>query len=502
MKIDTKSRNFRIILFSVIGLAVLAAVIVLLMLTAPKDPDESDENVTTSDTADPALMLQPESLGNIKSIKVENSLGSFTVIRSVKENGDVNWDIEGLDDIDRSLLSSTAFDSLAKAVTDMTARSVIEENASDLAQYGLEKPSVKAEVIFENGSFNFLIGDTVTSWSANYLMVEGNPTVYSYYSYSLSSVINNDAMSFINTAVMPSFDQNNAPDIKKITVTRKDWDKPLILESMPELPEDSTSIQVFAYTFTSPYSVYLDLNDGSDFLNAINGLSAQKAAFVKPTDEQIKETGLDDPFCEVDQLAGDTIYRLYIGDAITQEVKDEETGITKKEITGYYGRSNMVPDVIFIFNSDDLIWASMQATDYMSELFLMPYIYDVDTLSYRDANCDFTVKIEGDNDESHFYIDGEEIDEKPLRGFYQYLVGCRGEEFYTEDAKGDFIAEFTYTYRDDREPSTVKLYSSDDRRVIIEINGSNVFKTKWNYQTRLLENAKAFLKGEEIIQNY
>ena len=64
------------------------------------------------------------------------------------------------------------------------------------------------------------------------------------------------------------------------------------------------------------------------------------------------------------------------------------------------------------------------------------------------------------------------------------------------------MAEYTFTYDDDREPNTISLYSSEDRTVIIAVDGKNIFKTKWNYETRLEENAKALLEGGEIIENY
>lgn len=502
MKINTKSKNFRIILFSVIGLLVLAGVVIILTLTAPKNGDEGEESETSVTTIDPALVLQPEDLGDIQRIEVENENGSYAVKKSTEQNGNVRWDIEGHEEIDRSLLTDSKFESLASSLTGMTARSLVEENASDLAQYGLDKPIAKATVTCRNGSYTLLVGSTVTSGSANYLMVDGNPNVYSYYSYSISSVIGGSAMSLINTQVMPSFNQSNAPDLKKITVTRKDWEKPLILEAMPPLPEDSTSIQVFTHTFTSPYSVYLDLTHGTDFINALNGLSASSAAYIDPSDEDMTAAGLDDPYCEVDMLAGDTIYRLYIGSAITEEVTDEVSGVTSTVTTGYYGKCSLVPNVIYIFSPDSLIWVSMEQTQYMSELFLMPYIYDLKTVSYRDTGCEFTMGIEGSNDSNAFYLDGREADGAKCRSFYQFLVGCKGEEFYTDEEKGELIASFTYTYRDGRDSSTVSLYASDDRRVIININGDNVFKTKWNYGTRLLENAQALLSGGEIVDNY
>lgn len=500
MKLNTKSKNFKIILFSVIGLVVLGAVVLVLTLTAPKDEGKNPEK-TTAATEDPALILKPENMGEIKSIYVENSQGSYTVNIS-KKDGEKVYSLKDMEDLDDGVLNSSLFSTLEKNLTDMTARSVVEENSTDLEQYGLDKPQAKATVTYENGTFTVLVGNTVTSGSANYLMIDGKNTVYSYYTYSLDQVMTYDIMSFVNTSVMPTIAESDDSALTKITLKRKDWDEPLILEALPDLPEDSTSIQVFSYTFTSPYNVYMDLTTGPDYLAALSGLSAEKAVVLNPTEEDYDKYGLTDPFCQVDELVGDTIYRLYIGNAITEEVKDEETGVTNTKTVGYYGYSNKTPYAIFRFSADSLIWTSMEINAYMSKQFLMPYIYDLDTFSYKDKESEFTIKVEGGADDNTIYLNGEKTDAAKFRSFYQYVVSCRGEELYTDEEKGELLAEYTFTYDDEREPNTVSLYSSEDRTVIIAIDGKNIFKTKWNYETRLEENAKALLEGGEIIQNF
>ncbi len=512
MKINTGSKNFRIILFSVIGLAVLAAVVLVLSLTAPKDENENEQTAAETTTADPALMLQPEYKGQIESIYIENPTGSFTVKKAVNKSGEDIWTIEGYESVKESLWVQSSFESLVKSLTGMTARSVVEENPSDIEQYGLVSPTATARVNYEGGeSFTIYVGGNVMSGSANYVKTSDSDNVYSYYTSSLNAVMNNDPMSYINTTAMPSFDGTIAPAIKKITVTRKDWEQPVILESLPE-PDNADSIQVYTYAFTSPYDVYLDLTEGSAFLNAMFGLTAQKAVYVEPTEEQLKETGLDDPFCEIDILAvnenaedtqeRDMVFRLFVGNAITEEVTDEESGVTTNVLKGFYGMSNQVKGVIYYFSADSMVWATMEPTQYMSKLFLMPYIYDLDTVTYRDNECELTAVVEGGAEDAKVTLNGEEADLERFQLFYQFLVSCRGEEIYVGEEKGDFIAEFSYTYDDDREKDTVTLYESDDRKIIIAVNGKNIFKTKWNYATRLLENAQAYLNGGEIVLNF
>lgn len=493
MKISTKQT----VLFSLLGVGILAAVAVVLTLTAPKDKEEGDS--TEVATTDPRLILQPEDMGAVTKIEVENQSGKFAIF-SAEENGETVWKVEGKD-IAQKLLDTSAFTSVEKVFTDMTARSLIEENASDLSQYGLDNPAVKAKATFEKGEITLEVGNDVTGSSAKYITVNGGRDVFSYYYTDIRALLTTNENSFVSLSAMPEYDSETGDEISNITVKRKDWEKPLVLKEIPT-NEDSTG-QAFAYEFTSPFDLYLDLTTGSDFLNAIFGLTATRAAYIDPTDEEKALTGLDDPFCQVDQIVGETLYRLYIGDPITEEVTDEATGAKTTVITGYYGISNKVPEIIYVFDPSALIWATMEPTDYVSSLFLAPYIFDVEKVSYKDSQRAFAVNIEGTQESHKFTLNDKELDSQLFRDFYQYLIGCQGKSVYTDEERGDFIAEFTYDYKDEsRGTDTVTLYKSDSRDIIIAVNGVNVFKTVWSYQSRLLENADALLKGEEIIQNY
>ena len=117
MKINTGSKNFRIILFSVIGLAVLAAVILILTLTSPDSGETGMEEETTTTTIDPALMLQPEDKGDIESIYIENGNGSFTVRPVTNGDGDKIWIVEGMEDLDEGLWVQSSLENISKTLT-------------------------------------------------------------------------------------------------------------------------------------------------------------------------------------------------------------------------------------------------------------------------------------------------------------------------------------------------------------------------------------------------
>ena len=98
-------KNAKIIIFSLIGLAVLGGVAAVLMLTAPADKPQDSGNTaaslleapkTTSEaSAAPVLCKREES--EAVSIDVTNPTGSYTIVPAGENGGETAWTIYGLE---------------------------------------------------------------------------------------------------------------------------------------------------------------------------------------------------------------------------------------------------------------------------------------------------------------------------------------------------------------------------------------------------------------------
>ena len=147
----------------------------------------------------------------------------------------------------------------------------------------------------------------------------------------------------------------------------------------------------------------------------------------------------------------------------------------------------------------------------------MPYIFDLESVDYSDSEghkLDLGIRLiqkaipeESKAEISEFTVNGEKWDESRFKNLYQYLISAAGEELYLDTDKGELIAEVVYNYIDKAKgfggKDTVRFYTSNtDRKVIIELNGENVFKTRQLYATQLLSNIESFLNGGEIILTY
>src|SRR5271157_1229391 len=79
--------------------------------------------------------------------------------------------------------------SLVSALTSISADKTIEDNATDLSQYGLTAPQLDVSVVRKDGKTNeLLIGDDTPTSSGSYVKLAGDPHVYTVASFVKSGI--------------------------------------------------------------------------------------------------------------------------------------------------------------------------------------------------------------------------------------------------------------------------------------------------------------------------
>lgn len=494
------SKNKQILIFSGIGLLVLGGVAAVLMLTAPeKEPDPADDTAV-EEQVDERLVLTEKTAADVVSIHVKNLNDEYDIVKNGEE-----WTISG---IESAAILTDSLSALVTNVSAMTADQVVEENAAELSKYGLTAPEAEITVDYGDGKRTFLVGnETPTSSSTVYFCEKGNSTVFTYKKSQISG-FSGDKFSFVSTAAMPAYDQQTGEEVTKFIIERADLEEPIVIEQIPAPGEDE--IAVFSYELTSPYNAYADLTDAPNFIYSLFGLTANRVAWYGMEERDYEISGINNPNCIFTLETNKKTYTITLGNAVAEEVADENGNVTTK-IAGFYGMSSEVPDTLFLFSADSIPAFSIQAESIISRLFLMPYIYSLESVEYSDnKGQEFTLgfetlKGEGEDgtDIHNHYLNGELYDEQKIKNMYQYLIAASGDDLYMEEEKGELLATVTYNYADEGEASdVVKFYSSDDRKVIINVNGDNLFKTKQIYINQLYSNVESFLNGGEIVLTY
>ena len=490
-------KNTKLILGSVIGLAVLGAATLALVLTQPKD-DNADSG-TSSDTS---VSITDYETDDISTLTISNESGEYTINRLGKEK----W---GIDSIPEALANSSSYSNAMSSAGGMSAKQVVEEDAADLAKYGFDKPTATIKMTFKDNKaddITCLVGIKYEGENSWYVKTDKSNTVYLVSNSGVSFAMN-DELSYVNkSTLVASYDSEN-DTVNRVRVERKDLEKDIVLDKLPEETEKEFSSTYVAYAMSSHNGILADDELDQKVVYGLYGISASGVFAVSPTDEQKKQAGLDDPDCTVTMVSNeDTVTKLTIGSAVYTVTKNDETGEEIKTITGYYGMLSD-KDAIYVFSPDDLPWLTVTPENILYKLFLTPYIYYLDGVTIYDSDRKaYDFKITGDADNSSFSYDGKEVDSAKFKAFYQYLLSAYAEQIYLDDLTDDnkFIAGITYDHREEgKENDVVEFYSSEsDRTCIIVVNGDVRYKVRQVYATRLLENLNALLSGGEIVSEF
>jgi hypothetical protein len=110
--------------------------------------------------------------------------------------------------------------SLVSSLTSLTADSVVEQKASDLASYGLAQPSESVVITGKGGKTQtLLIGDEVPTGGDVYAKTEGSSKIYTVASYTRTSV--DKSLNDLRDKRLLTFDQNS---LARVELTSKGQD--------------------------------------------------------------------------------------------------------------------------------------------------------------------------------------------------------------------------------------------------------------------------------------
>jgi hypothetical protein len=492
-------KNLKVLMFSVIGVLILAGTVFVLQLLQGEDIPTEEEPPNKAEQ----IVFTNFNTEDVVSIHVKNQEDEYTVVRTGND-----FTISELDELEVKIpYEYMRLYHIGDAAAKLSAISLVEENAEDLEQYGLSDENNRAEATAsfkDKSEISFIIGDNAPDFISIYFKLSENNNVYTVDAQGLALFLKS-RFYFVNHQAFPSYDTNKAPEISRVSIERIGLDKPIVIEALPEQPLEE--VRTFnTHKLTSPVSVELDQDKSRFVLLGIFGLTAIDVMAISPDDETLETGKLTDPLCVVEVVVGkDTTYTLTIGERLRNEAG---------EILGWLGMSSEVPDILFLFDADTLPWLYVEAGDIVAESFLMPYIYSVYSLEVEAGEHRLSFVIQGDSEDNTVWqrATDNSDDEWELSGiererfgdFYRFLISARGEELFLDENKNnELIAKITYSYRDEsRDNDVIEYYKAADRKSIIRINGENMFKTSSLYTSRLTENIEAFIDGKNLVMDW
>ena len=531
------SKTTRTVIIAAGVLLVLGAVLLVLMLTSPAGDDNSsgvstgestgtseaaysssvsDSSGTSSDSE--KVVITDKEQENVLKMEVRNETGNFSFERNQREvsatddDGNVStsteyyWTSPELDGVDHN---DSTIGSFVRCMAGLSASSMVEENAQDLEKYGLADPAAEVKVTFDDGTSADICFGIRNPAASNYVycLTNGGSDVMQVSYYSAGSAFY-DIRDFVNLVLTEAYDANNAKELDYLVIDRKDLDEEVRIEYMADVAaesekEDSVITTFNTHRITSPITAELDTTKGQTFCYGLYSLTASSCEYIDPTEQEIADAGLDDPFCKVSFKYGGKARVLLLGNEIRTASSDDESSESLSSVTGYYAMFEG-GNIIYSISTDNAPWYTFQVQDIMSRRPISPYIYTIDTLTVTTPDGEYVFKVSGDADDHVFTCGDTVLNDSSFKSFYQHLITSMGEELYFSDEKPEPYITLNFKYREEyydtygRSEDTIEFYKSDDRKNIVSVNGDILYKVRQIYTQRLLENLDALFNGGEI----
>lgn len=448
-----------IILVVILGLLAGAYFFISSRQTANSDP--ADES-----TADNTIYVMQADREQITTLTYNNENSSFTIKKK-----DDKWTIEPAYEFEVDNLNADG------AVTDMSsiiANKVIDENATDLTKYGLDKPITIKVGMADGSSKELQVGAYTLTEDGRYCKISGESKVY-----------------LVGTYYTSKFEPTYGYFVKKDI-----------------LPVDPTTLKTFTYekngqmqyavdiisekeiNIVEPIKEVAEVSEVSKMLQAVTQLTINDVVDNSPTD--LNKYGLDKPS-----------FVLKFGDGIT----------TKNILFGNYVEKGTIRyakyaegNSIFTIDVTPLTFLDTKLDAIIYSFIYLPNIKDVNKVELlidgKKSVCDITTAEDAADDK--FKVNGTDANMKNEKGnslfrnMYQGMIGITMQK-YEVGAKPSGIPEISIKYHlKDTKVVTIDLITKDSNYYYAVKDG--VYTNKVVQKSKLNENDGLRTTYKELME--
>lgn len=505
------SKQIRTLIIAGVAIVVLVGLLLGLLFLLPAD--EGDSSSTTSSTTITLLDKSVDDAGEsisdpVSKVVLRQGETSYTV--APDEEGQMM--VEGFDDLP---VDTSAVSAMTEAFALITANQKVADTSENEADFGLDEPQATAEITYADGTTATAeLGDETPLKDGYYFRLSTEEAIY-IVSTTFGSRLLDKAEAYVGTTLITApaarEDDENAQAVvygMELGGTVR-GSKPFSFRAFEE-ESDPSNLAFFGYIITSPEVFGVSMNqEMSEMYAGVTSLYATEAEKAHPTEEDLKEYGLDNPYSTC-------VLTLAIQSASTNE--DEETTTVyynKTEHTIRLGNTNddgyyyaMVDDynAVYLISTSSVPWAEAQYTEMVSEFLFMDNIVDVSSITVSANGEETTFNLEHfpdetDNDKKMTVtVDGETYSTEEFRSLYQVFmqVSRYGETDVAPTGEPDVV--FTMRLLDeDRAPYVARFYKQSANLYICAIEGMSPYTVRASDVENLLSQIETYLNGGEVV---
>lgn len=410
---------------------------------------EDAGNDTGDSTADETIYVLQLEKDQIKEITVENDSGKMVFVKTlVEKEKEEDKDEENSEEKDESeepeyeevwvasepqdmVLYESRVNTIAYTISGLIANKLVEENASDLSLYGLDKPATVSVKLENNEVKTVEIGKETPSKGGYYAKLKGSNTVYIIGSYDGNIL------------------RSTYSDLRDKTLFAESYEDitEFALERNGEIVFKAKKTSDIDWTLTEP--IEAAVKSGSIDMILQTFMEASAAEFVERDASDLSKYGLDSPK-----------YKITVGS------KSVLVGAEKEKGSKSYAKF-ADGDEVFVLNNSVLNFVDKPLKEVVDVFAYITNIQDVEKIVVNIDGQTIVSEIktdpEGDTDKDKFYVNGRDVsdvrdssDSQLFRKYYQGLIGITMSDLDI-GAQPEGEPEITFTYYRKTDPKEVKV---------------------------------------------
>lgn len=496
--------------------AVLLIGLMLLLIFLPKGSGDSDaatydEGVAMSVSTDKNGVHQAEIKTNdkgeidnnsygtlidyvpaeISKIHLENSKGtlditSYTPKNSKGETDTTQYTVVGYEDFD---LQTGIADEIANDAASLEFSKVMTLDKNKAGDYGVDKPRAVATVTYTDKTKSVIyVGDDAPQGAGTYVKFGDGDAVYLVAADDVSA-FDYGICDLMSLTINDSASNDDNAKASSITVSGTNFADTIELK-----PNTGDKVSA-SYIMTSPINCYANENESSLVDGAIRGLYAESVKMVNPSDSQLEELGLKNPYAHLKAVYPDTTVDIIAA-------KPDGDKVTLMENGG---------KVVYVMSKDKLPWVETSYESLVSEYVLYPKMSALSSLSVNNGskNYDFALSTKEvtskDSDGSEttsatttVKCGGKELELGYFQNFYNNLVMTELAEVKQASVSGSPVLSAVYTYSSDGTSDTVSFYKADGNKYAASVNGQVIGYVYSSRIDKLIDQVKNVAENKDV----
>lgn len=479
-------KNIKVLIFSVICLAVLVAALVV-VLNLPS----ANENKEETSSQDAILLFDKTNL-KAEDITVSNESGEYQLLGyeysdEGSDDGSSSQIIYTMQDHSSQILSKTMTDSLAEQCLYMSAIQIVDKSGSRYSEYGLDKPRSTVSVIFsDNSEVTMYVGNNAPDNKGVYFRIDGNANVYLVQENMINMFLVDKLQMFSKTM---SYSFNTDYKIQTVKISGTNYDSNIEIEPI------NNNANFCNFVLTKPYREICDNDFLENFGESLYGLSGTTVVAVDITGDDMKKYGLEKPYIDVEVTASDdTAAHIIASEA------DSENNCYLMQSGG---------TIIYKMSTDDLFWYGVTYRDFLDDSIIKPNMDNIVSADIYYGGSNYHYDVTHTTSKNELYEDivttkatynGKEIKYLNLSIFVNNVAGISRSSALPKSTDGsERIFSIKYSFDgDDALSDTLEIYRTKDKQLIVTLNGNIEGYTDTEYAEKVFEQVENIPKNAEL----